>query len=145
MSLLKNGDFITPLLPSNQYISILDGTYDIDPNFEEKLIWNTTLPNDIRLINREAATNLNYPLPSSLGKIQMLDLRHQATIFQSINLPVAGEYEIGFYYATRGGYPLLPISILINGVVIYDINWSRPAYTWINFKGTVNIDTPKNI
>jgi len=109
MSLLKNGDFITPLLPSNQYTSIFDAR--TDPTFEEKFIWNTTLPNDIRLINREASTNLSYPLPSSLGKIQMLDLYHQARIFQSIKLPVAGEYEIGFYYATRDGFTLLPISI----------------------------------
>ena len=43
MLLVKNGEFITPLLQTNQYISILDGTYDIDPNFEEKFIWNTNL------------------------------------------------------------------------------------------------------
>ena len=57
MSLVKNGEFITPLLQTNQYTSIFDAR--TDPSFEEKFIWNHTLPNDIRLINREASTNLS--------------------------------------------------------------------------------------
>ena len=143
-NLVINGQFITPLLEPNTEDNIYDN-FRRTPSNEAKFIWGVYRDVDITLINGGASTNFNYPLPSSIGQIQILDLSYMFRISQSIIIPLNGEYEISFYYATRDGYLILPIQINIDEEEIGTITTGTPAYVWTKFTTIINFEITKKI
>ena len=133
-NLLLNGDFTSPVVASNTYITFESFT----TAQKNSLIWDAS--NSLfRMINGVSSFEYPTPVGSIQNTTQFANFQLGGLIKQSVNITQKGTYQINLKYVARVGYLFYPLEIRFGGILRGTITTS--VSTWTSYTITFDISS----
>ena len=141
-NLVLIGDFSSPAFYADGFNYYQDFSSTEHSDFSP---WGTHTGDNTALLNGNNA--FGYPDPSNnlINNSQYVSLQQDASIYQTINIPQTGFYEISFYYTGRPDYDWNALQISFYPSTFTDtLDISYASYDWAFYTNTIFINATGN-